>query len=108
MWPCNAFAKTIREQIREVDIPARLGGEEFAILLPNTKLEDGIILAERVRKAIDALQCLMQDKPVTITASLGIAAFEDGMKNLDDLFHNADAAMYMAKNQGRNRVVKFE
>jgi diguanylate cyclase (GGDEF)-like protein/PAS domain S-box-containing protein len=105
----QCFAKTLREQVREVDVPARLGGEEFGILLPNTKLEEAQIIAERVRHAIELLRCEKEDNIcVTMTASIGAAEFVDKTKNLDDLFSNADTAMYNAKNNGRNRVEVFE
>ncbi len=104
----QCIAKTLKEQCRDVDLPARLGGEEFGILLPNTKLEEAVIMADRVRKAIEDLPCLMQEKTITMTASFGVASMESDMKNLDALFHNADTAMYQAKNSGRNRVVLYE
>lgn len=85
-----------------------MGGEEFGILLPNTNLADAAILAERLRKAVEEKSFLFQEKIITMTVSLGVAALNADMKNLDDLFHAADTAMYQAKNQGRNRVVLFE
>ncbi len=90
----HCIAKTLGEQIREVDMPARLGGEEFGVLLPNTRLEDAVILAERIRKAIEDLHCLKEDETISLTASLGVAAFLREMKSLDELVHNADTAMY--------------
>jgi len=105
----QCFAKTLREHVREVDVPARLGGEEFGILLPNTKLEEALVIAERVRHAIEMLRCEKEDDIcVTMTASIGAAEFVDKTKSLDDLFSNADTAMYKAKNKGRNRVEVFE
>jgi diguanylate cyclase (GGDEF)-like protein/PAS domain S-box-containing protein len=104
----KCVAKTLRDQCRDVDLPGRLGGEEFAILLPNTKLEEAVILAERIRTTIEELSCKLDDKIVRMTASLGVAAIQADMKNLDQLLHNADTAMYQAKNSGRNRVVLYE
>jgi diguanylate cyclase (GGDEF)-like protein/PAS domain S-box-containing protein len=104
----KCIAKTLKEIPRVVDLPARLGGEEFGILLPNTKREDAVILAERVRNAIEELHCQREDIPITLTASLGVAALQTDMKNLDDLLRNADSAMYQAKNLGRNRVVLYQ
>jgi diguanylate cyclase (GGDEF)-like protein/PAS domain S-box-containing protein len=105
----QCIAKTIREQVREVDLPARLGGEEFGILLPNTRLEEALVIAERIRKSIEALRCEKDEETcVTMTASLGVADFNTEIKNLDDLFNRADTAMYLAKNNGRNRVVVYQ
>jgi diguanylate cyclase (GGDEF)-like protein/PAS domain S-box-containing protein len=105
----QCISKTLREQVREVDLPARLGGEEFGVLLPNTKLEEALIIAERVRHAIEILRCEKDDDVcVSMTASIGAAEFVDKTKSLDDLFSNADTAMYKAKNNGRNRVEVFD
>lgn len=105
----QCMSKTLREQIREVDLPARLGGEEFGILLPNTKLEEAVIIAERIRNAVEKLNCEeVGDEIIRMTASFGVASFTEDMKSLDDLFSNADTAMYRAKNNGRNRVDVLE
>jgi len=104
----QCVAKTLKAQCREVDIPARLGGEEFGILLPNTQLEEAVNVAERIRRAIEELHCMHEGKTVAMTASLGVASTKPGMKVLDELFHHADTAMYQAKNAGRNRVVLYE
>lgn len=104
----QCVAKIIKSNIRDVDIPARIGGEEFCILLPNTELSDAVILAERLRKAIEGLSCMLQKKTINMTASFGVSAFDTDMKDLDELFRNADTALYQAKDQGRNRVVRFE
>lgn len=104
----QCVAKIIKSNIRDVDIPGRIGGEEFCILLPNTELSEAVILAERLRKAIEGLSCLLQTKTINMTASFGMAACDSDIKDLDDLIRNADTAVYQAKNQGRNRVVRFE
>ncbi len=106
----HCIAKTIKDQCREVDFPARLGGEEFGILLPNTLLEEAVVVAERMRIAIENLHCLTEgrNRNVSLTASFGVASMKPEMKLLDALFHNADTAMYQAKNAGRNRVVLYE
>ncbi len=103
----QCVSKILTEQCREVDLVARLGGEEFGILLPDTGLEAAGVLAERIRTIIESTDCDARDTMVKMTASFGIAEMELDTKNLDILFHNADAAMYLAKNNGRNRVEKF-
>jgi len=102
------IARILKEQCREVDLAARLGGEEFGILLPDTKLTEAAILAERIRERIENSDCLTKDITVHMTASFGVATLEPEMKNLDSLFHNADTAMYQAKNSGRNKVMLFQ
>jgi diguanylate cyclase (GGDEF)-like protein/PAS domain S-box-containing protein len=103
----QCIAKTLLSNIRVVDVAARLGGEEFAILLPSTTAKKAMVLAERLRVAIAENHCILSDNKVSVTASLGVAEFSEGMQDLDDLLRNADSAMYQAKNQGRNRVVMF-
>ncbi len=98
-------ANALRANAREVDIVARLGGEEFAILSPNTQAADAGFLAERVRQAIEAIRCSIEDQCLGVTASIGVAPYHPDMQNLDALLRSADAAMYQAKNQGRNQVV---
>jgi diguanylate cyclase (GGDEF)-like protein/PAS domain S-box-containing protein len=105
----QCMSKTLREQIREVDLPARLGGEEFGILLPNTKLDEALVIAERIRIAIEKIPSEKEgDECIHMTASFGVASFTEGMKSLDELFSNADTAMYKAKNNGRNQVDVFQ
>ncbi len=104
----QCLAETLRENSREVDVAARLGGEEFCILLPNTNASDAFILAERLRLAIEGEGCFLDKQRMHLTASVGVAAFSGEMPDLDALLRSADAAMYQAKNQGRNRVVLME
>ena len=105
----QCIARVLRDQVREVDLPGRLGGEEFGILLPNTRLEEALVIAERIRKSIEALQCKQDTEAcITMTASLGVADYNRDMQGLDDLFNRADTAMYKAKNNGRNRVEIFK
>ena len=99
------LARLLSKHTRSVDIPARLGGEEFGILLPNTPLANAAILAERLRHAVEEECCQGEEKKLSITASFGVAEFEPEMKNLDELFRAADTAMYQAKYRGRNQVV---
>ena len=93
------------ENVREIDIVARMGGEEFSILLPNTRAEDAVILAERLRQAIEIIHCPVQDQEIKVTVSIGVAAYHPDITDIDAMLRNADAAMYQAKNEGRNRVV---
>jgi diguanylate cyclase (GGDEF)-like protein len=98
-------ARVVRESSRETDAPARYGGEEMAVILPHTDLEGAVAIAERVRTAIEALQIRLMDSRgvLRVTASLGVAASTEGDK--DGLIASADAALYAAKHQGKNRTV---
>jgi diguanylate cyclase (GGDEF)-like protein len=103
----RCIARTLQDNIREVEIAVRLGGEEFGILLPNTKVTDAVVLAERLRTSIAKESCILLDPGISITASIGVVAYNCEMQDLDALMRVADAAMYMAKKQGRNRVVSL-
>jgi diguanylate cyclase (GGDEF)-like protein len=97
-------ARVLRETSREVDIPARYGGEEMAVILPHTNLAGAYAIAERLRRAIQALTIPRRDgqAALRITASFGVAASADGDK--DALISGADAALYAAKRRGKNRA----
>jgi len=94
-----------QEVVRKIDYCARLGGEEFAVLLPDASLETAQHVAERVRAALDrSLQVAGATKPVAYTVSIGVAMLEEG-ENITGLMARADKALYAAKASGRNRVV---
>jgi diguanylate cyclase (GGDEF)-like protein/PAS domain S-box-containing protein len=104
----KCVAKALQDNIRQIDLLARLGGEEFGILLPNTKATEAYRLAERLRAAIEKETCSSQNCIIRVTVSIGVAKLDEEMMNTDHLLKNADIAMYQAKNQGRNRVVYVE
>ncbi|MCX6081258.1 MAG: PAS domain S-box protein, partial [Chloroflexi bacterium] len=97
-------ATVLSSNIREIDILGRIGGEEFAVLLPNTSLEDAALLAERMRQSIENTPAVILGQAVKITVSIGVAEFKDEMTSISALLRNADAAMYQAKHSGRNCV----
>lgn len=99
------LARTLRAGVREVDLVARLGGEEFGVLLPSTGVAEAAVLAERMRLALESAVCRAGERSVPVTASFGVAGYEPEMPDLDALLRGADAALYEAKRQGRNRVV---
>lgn len=100
-------AATLKAAIRESEVAARIGGEEFAILLPNTTAEQARVAAERVRKAIAECDIVLDDgRHISVTASLGVAAMTPRSRNnLEALHASADRALYQAKDAGRNCVV---
>ncbi|MBC7952909.1 MAG: diguanylate cyclase [Rhodospirillaceae bacterium] len=93
-----------RANLREVDVFGRLGGEEFAALLPETTLAGAALLAERLRRAINEIRVPLAAGDLRITASLGIAEREADEPSFDHMLHRADQALYRAKQAGRDRV----
>jgi diguanylate cyclase (GGDEF)-like protein len=101
----QCVARALLDNIREIDVLARLGGEEFGILLPNTKVTDAVHLAERLRLAIEGVYCSVGERKMNVTASIGVTSARGDVSTLDAMLRNADIAMYRAKSRGRNLVV---
>jgi diguanylate cyclase (GGDEF)-like protein len=101
----KTVSKTIKEELRASDTLARFGGDEFAVLLPETTADKAIMIAERVRMAISKLLYPSTGEKFTITASFGVAELS-GEKNstFDSIYREADLALYRAKELGKNRV----
>jgi diguanylate cyclase (GGDEF)-like protein len=97
---CNASQSILREE----DIFARLGGEEFVVLLPDTNLEGAAVLAERLRQAIAANKLLLSSGEINCTVSIGVAILKSTDTGIEECLMRADSAMYKAKQKGRNRV----
>ena len=105
-----AIAELIRKNLRKVDLPFRYGGEEFVILLPGTSEFESVHTAERLRRVI-AEHFGFKDHlgaPRSLTVSVGVSVFPGTAATADDLFNQADAAMYKAKEMGKNRVVLYK
>jgi diguanylate cyclase (GGDEF)-like protein len=98
------FAATLAATVREMDVAARWGGEEFALVLPGTDAEGGARLAERARLALEQRSLRVDDREVRLTASFGVAALPPAA-DLEELVSAADAALYEAKRTGKNRVM---
>jgi diguanylate cyclase (GGDEF)-like protein len=98
--------RVVSETRAQVDTVARYGGEEFVLILPETPLEGGLVVAEKVRERIAATPFgAPGEEPVTVTVSIGIACFPQHGTKPQTLVRAADQALYEAKGRGRNRVV---
>jgi diguanylate cyclase (GGDEF)-like protein len=101
----QAVARGLRAQLRDYDLVGRFGGEEFAILLPQTDAQQARLAAERLRRCVAAASVPLEDgATVSVTASIGVALFTRGTADVPDLLAAADAALYQAKRNGRNQV----
>ena len=101
------MAKVLREGVRDIDLPARYGGEELIVILPNAGLATAAAIAERIRRSV--AECHISRRSTGealpgITISLGVAQFQGG-ELMADLIERCDRALYLAKKTGRNRVV---
>ena len=103
----KTVASVIKAQLRESDIPARYGGEEFAVLLPYTHIDEAKIVGERLRKAVEETTVSLDNLNINVTISMGLAEFRQDESG-EELFAQADKALYKAKESGRNRVVCAE
>ena len=97
----KTISNVLKKQARSIDVPARIGGEEFNVMLPGVDSYGAMIAAERIRAAIEATPL---EKIGNVTASIGVATFLEHSKNVFDLTELADQAMYRAKINGRNQV----
>ncbi|MGH3023813.1 MAG: bifunctional diguanylate cyclase/phosphohydrolase [Gaiellaceae bacterium] len=103
----QGVAAVFQTHLRHSDIPARFGGEEFAILLPETTPSQAVEIAERIRRAVaeERFEVETSSEPIRATISIGIAGYPDDASDPNELIHQADLAVYRAKLQGRNRVL---
>ena len=103
----KGIAEIFRAQLRHYDIPARFGGEEFSILLPETPPDQALEIAERIRRAVAERKFDVEtsSEPIHATVSIGVAGFPKDGTDANELIHQADLAVYRAKLQGRNRVL---
>lgn len=99
------LAEVCRETLREIDVIGRVGGEEFAIILPETDINAAMEVAERLRAALAAAKVPLQNGlPITFTVSIGVASLASAEDNMDVLLSQADKALYEAKAAGRNKI----
>jgi len=100
----QALVQQIKPMMRANDVLARTGGEEFTILLPNTTVSAGVAAAERVRQTVEELEIPYEDEPIRFTISAGVAQLDPAQGGWEGMMRRADAAMYEAKENGRNSV----
>lgn len=98
--------KAIQEQMRDTDVLARYGGDEFILLLPETPCKDSFEVAERIRRAAET-KFSNRHQELTATVSIGIACVPDHGKELEVILEKADQAMYLSKNKGKNHVTVY-
>jgi diguanylate cyclase (GGDEF)-like protein len=102
-------SKLLQERLRMNDIPARLGGEEFALLLPETGLEEAIEAAEKVRRLVMEQEFTSEEKHCfKVTITCGVSAFQSVEETVEAILHRADENLYQGKRAGRNRVISDE
>lgn len=101
----KAVARTVAEELRGGDVLGRVGGEEFAVVLPGARRIHAIAVAERIRTAVQTRCQTVGEEVVELTVSLGAAEYLGGEESLDALVERADRSMYQAKDSGRNMVV---
>jgi two-component system cell cycle response regulator len=101
----KSVAAVLREEARAADVVGRYGGEEFVVVLGDTDTKGAVIVAERIRKRLESSEMKTSAGVVRVTLSLGIATYPKHRSTLAELLQAADEALYLAKSQGRNRVV---
>jgi diguanylate cyclase (GGDEF)-like protein len=102
-------AHVLKQSVREYDVVARFGGEEFALLLPETSLKDAYAKAEKIRKRVEETEFVVRTSVASVraTMSFGVACREHLNRTSDEIIHHADAALYQSKIRGRNRVYTY-
>ncbi|MDP2560810.1 GGDEF domain-containing protein [Psychrobium sp. 1_MG-2023] len=98
------LAQLLSKSMRQVDVVGRYGGEEFAILLPDTDLQQAISIAQRIKSDVEATCVVELGQAINFTVSMGIAAFSDELKGPEHWMDQADNALYQAKRDGRNCI----
>jgi len=101
------FARLVKDSVREVDVVCRYGGEEFAVILPETDDKSALIVAERIRERTEKRVFYIEGHEIKITVSIGVASCPKNAVTVRDLVNAADRALYRAKESGKNRVESF-
>ncbi len=99
------LALVVKPRLRAQDVLARVGGEEFAVLLPEVELAGALVAAEKVRRLVESARFVVEDKQFGCTVSIGVTAFNDAATSAQGLYETAEKHLEAAKRGGRNRVV---
>jgi diguanylate cyclase (GGDEF)-like protein len=100
-------ANAVQAELRATDVPARYGGDEFIVLLPETPPKGALDVAERIRRTIAARPLAIDGVAIPVTVSVGIACYPEDGRTLDALAVRADRALYQAKSDGRNKALRY-
>ncbi|WP_295053434.1 diguanylate cyclase [Sulfuricurvum sp.] len=100
-----SLVEAVQGRIRQNDIFARIGGEEFVILMPNTALNEAVALAKKLQKRIEEVRVPINNTEITFSVSFGVTTISEHRHTFDILLNHADKLMYQAKNAGRNRII---
>ncbi len=103
----SEVGRRLGKAIRETDFIGRYGGEEFVVILPETKASDALQIAEKMRRLVAERPVFFEGRPIKVTASIGVAELNSGMTNYEEVFESADKALYLSKEGGRNRTTLF-
>ncbi len=103
----SEVGRRLGKAIRETDFIGRYGGEEFVVILPETKASDALQIAEKMRELVAERPVFFEGRPIKVTASIGVAELNSGMTNYEEVFEGADKALYLSKEGGRNRTTLF-
>ena len=98
-------SKIILEQLREIDTACRWGGEEFVVVAPEIRLDEAVLLADRLRTSIQCMECQHENQEFEVTVTIGVAGLSTEDESTSDLIERADKLMLKGKKLGRNRVV---
>ncbi len=104
----RALAEACVDRLRNVDIVGRMGGEEFALILPETDPQGARLTVERLREHLGELTIPVDSGPLNVTVSAGVTTVQDPKDSIESALKRADAALYEAKDRGRNRTVAYE
>jgi diguanylate cyclase (GGDEF)-like protein len=102
------LVKALQAQLRFTDVPARYGGDEFVVMLPETPARGALEVAERIRHAIEQMHFDAETGRVPCTVSIGLATYPEDGRSMDALLARADRALYIAKDGGKNRVARHQ
>lgn len=101
-------ANAALQTFRKTDTVFRFGGEEFAVILTETDINQSLIPLERFRKTVETLNSFYQNQPIHVTVSIGAYQFDDGLDSKEEFIEKTDAALYEAKNSGRNKTIIYK